>query len=107
MIIADRLHLLAIQAAKRIEVLGMDPVESIRRALIYATSPEQVLARQAAMMTKREAETVLALGSSAMPLRDAALAIGVKVDVAYHRLVRLKARGVVRQPRRGLWEVVP
>ncbi len=105
MIITDRLHLLAIQAVKRIEVMGMDPVESIRRALVYATNPEQRVAYQTALMTKIEAETVLALGTSPMTLRDAANAIGVGVDVAYHRLVRLKARGVVKQARRGYWEV--
>ena len=105
MIIADRLHLLAIQAVRRIEVMSMDPVESIRRALVYATTSHDRLAYLHAPLTKSEAATVLAMGDGPMGLRDIANALGIEVDATYHRLVRLKARGVVVRPRVGFWQV--
>ena len=107
MIIADRLHLLAIQAARRIDQLGMDPVVSIRRALIYATSGNACLPRWEALLTAKESETALALASGPMPLADLANILRVSNGTALARLRRLKNRKVARRARFGVWELVP
>lgn len=107
MIIADRLHLLAIQAARRIDRLGMDPVVSIRRALIYATNGNACLPRWQALLTPKESETALALSGGPMALGDLARCLGTSNGTALARLLRLKDRGVARRARLGVWELAP
>lgn len=103
MIIADRFHLLAIQAVKRIELLNMDPVESIRRALVYATS-ERVPYIDIPL-TALESKTVLVMGTAPQSLSDIAALLGLSRDTAYQRLKRLCLRGVIERPRPGFWRV--
>ncbi len=100
----DHLRSLAVQAWKRVTELGHDPVESIHRALLHATTGTELPAWAAALYPTERA-VVLVLMAGRLPLRTIAKELGTTNRAACLRLRRLRKRGLVQRDGHGTYHL--
>lgn len=100
----DRLHNLARQAWLRIQNLGHDPIESIHKALVYA-STDSPLPKWCDTLYGSQRAVVMTLLPGPLPLRTIAESLGVNRRAACWRLRRLCSRGIVCKTRHGEYQL--
>lgn len=105
MTISNRIDLLADQAVRRIEQLGMDPRESIRRALVYATTEVEALSDRQQKLSAPRREVVQLLQGGPLTLRQIARRLGLTLPAAKDRLYRLRRGGFVYCTGHRLWSL--
>ncbi len=98
----DRLRNLARQAWLRIQNLGHDPIESIHKALVYA-STDSPLPKWCDALYDSQRAVVLCLMSGPLPLRALAKDLGIGRHAALSRLRRMRQRGIVTKNKHGIY----
>lgn len=102
---SDHLRQLAVQAWKRVTQMGHDPVESITKALVYATAGKPV-PQWVDSLYPSQREVALVLLSGPQALRGVAHALGINRRAACLRLRRMRAQGLVHRGRHGVYHLV-
>jgi len=102
----DRLRTLAKQAWLRISQAGLDPVESIHRALLRVAADKTVIPEWFGKVTKAQREVVLVLASGPMSTPDVARELGISGLAACLRLRSLRKKKLVYHARYRYWRLV-